>query len=125
MKIRHLLAVSFAAVCLPFGASAYEANAGVASLHQSVLHGLRTGHLSPREAAQLEREIDQFASLQARAFRDGTLRPNEARRLEREHERARWSIDRQMRDREFGDPRSQESRRMQAYVQARLQQPRR
>jgi hypothetical protein len=120
MKIAALLAAGFAAVSIPFAAFADHRAAGVTALHQSVLQGLRTGHLSAREAAHLEREIDHVARTEAQAYRDGSLQRHEARRLEREHERARWAIDRQMRDGEFGDPRSHESRRMQAHVEERL-----
>src|SRR6185503_14224033 len=97
---------------------------GGPGMQEQILHGLRTGRLSAREATQLEREQDHLARLSAQAFRDGRVNGPEGARLERARQQARWNIERQLRDREFGDPRSVESRRMQQYVEQRIAQER-
>src|SRR6266850_535022 len=81
---------------------------------ERIEQGLKSGQLTTREAARLEREEAKVERDQARALRDGTLSPAEKARLAREQH-----------DAQTGDPNSPSSQRMQADVQRDVNQQRR
>jgi hypothetical protein len=92
---------------------------------QRIEQGLKSGELTTREAAGLERQEAKVERDQARALRDGKLSPAEKARLTREQNRVSRDIYREKHDAQTGDPNSASSQRMQADVQRNLNQQRR
>ena len=92
---------------------------------ERIEQGLKSGQLTTREAARLEREEARVDRDQARALRDGTLSPAEKARLAREQNKVSRDIYREKHDAQTGDPKSPSSQRMQADVQRDVNQQRR
>ncbi|TMH95322.1 MAG: hypothetical protein E6H44_01820 [Betaproteobacteria bacterium] len=92
---------------------------------ERIEQGLKSGQLTTREAARLEREEAKVERDQARALRDGTLSPAEKARLAREQNKVSRDIYREKHDAQTGDPKSPSSQRMQADVQRDVNQQRR
>jgi hypothetical protein len=92
---------------------------------ERIEQGLKSGQLTTREAARLEREEAKVERDQARALRDGTLSPAEKARLAREQNKVSRDIYREKHDAQTGDPSSPSSQRMQADVQRNVNQQRR
>jgi len=92
---------------------------------ERIEQGLKSGQLTTREAARLEREEAKVERDQARALRDGTLSPAEKARLAREQNKVSRDIYREKHDAQTGDPNSPSSQRMQADVQRNVNQQRR
>ncbi len=92
---------------------------------ERIEQGLKSGQLTTREAARLEREESKVERDQARALRDGTLSPAEKSRLAREQNKVSRDIYREKHDAQTGDPNSPSSQRMQADVQRDVNQQRR
>ena len=92
---------------------------------ERIEQGLKSGQLTTREAARLEREEAKVERDQARALRDGTLSPAEKARLAREQNKVSRDIYREKHDAQTGDPNSPSSQRMQADVQRDVNQQRR
>src|SRR5256886_7029123 len=84
--------------------------------------GLKSGELTTREAAKLEREESRVERDQARAMQDGKLSPAEKARLAREQNRVSRDIYREKHDAQTGNPNSASSQRMQADVQRNINQ---
>src|SRR5438309_5021582 len=87
--------------------------------------GLKSGELTTREAAKLEREESRVERDQARAMQDGKLSPAEKARLAREQNRVSRDIYREKHDAQTGNPNSPSSQRMQADVQRNINQQQR
>src|SRR5438105_3777324 len=87
--------------------------------------GLKSGELTTREAAKLEREESRVERDQARAMQDGKLSPAEKARLAREQNRVSRDIYREKHDAQTGSPNSPSSQRMQADVQRNINQQQR
>jgi hypothetical protein len=87
--------------------------------------GLKSGQLTPGEAARLENEQARIERDQARAMQDGKLSPAEKARLAREQDRASRDIYREKHDAQTGNPNSASSQRMQADVQRNVNQQQR
>src|SRR5207245_6854408 len=84
---------------------------------QRIEQGLKSGQLTTREAARLEREEARVERDQARAMQDGKLSPAEKARLAREQNKVSRDIYREKHDAQTGNPNSASSQRMQADVQ--------
>src|SRR5947207_13362935 len=92
---------------------------------ERIEQGLKSGQLSTREAARLEREESKVERDQARALSDGKLTPAEKARLAREQNRVSRDIYREKHDAQTGNPNSASSQRMQADVQRNVNQQQR
>src|ERR671936_2494110 len=92
---------------------------------QRIEQGLKSGQLTTREAARLEREDSRVERDQARALQDGKLTPAEKARLAREQNRVSRDIYREKHDAQTGNPNSPSSQRMQADVQRNVNQQQR
>src|SRR5438132_9050651 len=89
---------------------------------QRIEQGLKSGELTTREAAKLEREEARVERDQARAMQDGKLSPAEKARLAREQNQVSRDIYREKHDAQTGNPNSASSQRMQADVQRNINQ---
>jgi hypothetical protein len=89
---------------------------------QRIEQGLKSGQLTTREAARLEREEARVERDQARAMQDGKLTPAERARLAREQNKVSRDIYREKHDAQTGNPNSASSQRMQADVQRNINQ---
>jgi hypothetical protein len=109
-----------AALGLAFSAGAF-AQAGTVqrdvNQQNRIEQGLKSGELTTREGARLEREESQVERDQSRAMKDGSLSPAEKARLAREQNRVSSDIYRQKHDAQTGNPASPSSQRLQADVQ--------
>src|SRR5436853_177211 len=92
---------------------------------ERIEQGLKSGQLTTREAARLEREEARVERDQARALRDGKLTPAEKARLAREQNKVSRDIYREKHDAQTGNPNSASSQRMQADVQRNVNQQQR
>jgi hypothetical protein len=87
--------------------------------------GLKSGQLTTREAAQLERGEAKIERMESKALSDGKLSPNEKARIERAQNAESRAIDRDTHNRAVGNPNSASSQRMQADVQRNVNEQRR
>jgi hypothetical protein len=87
--------------------------------------GLKSGQLTTREAAKLEREEARIDSAEARALRDGKLSAAEKSRIGAMQDKASRDIYAQKHDAQTGNPNSASSLRMQADVQRNIHQEQR
>jgi hypothetical protein len=92
---------------------------------QRIESGLKSGQLTTREAARLEREEAHINQVQARALKDGTLSDAEKRRIDRLQNKASRDIHAEKHDAQTGNPNFASSKRMQADVQRNINQQRR
>src|SRR5882762_9363129 len=92
---------------------------------QRIEQGLKSGQLTTREAARLEREEARVERDQARALSDGKLTPAEKARITREQNKVSRDIYREKHDAQTGNPNSASSQRMQADVQRNINQQKR
>src|SRR6266705_5932209 len=126
MKFAHTAIA--AALGLAFCGAAF-AQAGTVqrdvNQQERIEQGLKSGQLTTREAARLEREEAKVERDQSRAMRDGNLSPAEKARLAREQNKVSRDIYREKHDAQTGDPNSPSSQRMQADVQRNVSQQRR
>ena len=67
---------------------------------QRVEHGVKSGQITPAEAARLEKRGDRLEKHEAKAKADGVETPGERARLEREANRNSHAIARQAHDRQ-------------------------
>jgi len=92
---------------------------------QRVEAGLKSGQLTAREAAQLERKEAHIDHAQANALKDGSLSDAEKERIGGMQNRASRDIAVQKHDAQTGNPDSASSKRMQADVQRNVNQQQR
>src|SRR5437870_8821766 len=126
MKFTHTAIA--AALSLAFcGAAFAQAGTVQRDVNQQnrIEQGLKSGELTTREAAKLEREESRVERDQARAMQDGKLSPAEKARLAREQNRVSRDIYREKHDAQTGNPNSPSSQRMQADVQRNVNQQQR
>jgi len=83
-----------------------------ARLEERIEQGLRSGDLTVREAARLERQTGRVEQMQSRALADGDLNRQEARRIDHAQDRLSRDIYRERHDAQFGDPNSRSAQRM-------------
>lgn len=84
---------------------------------QRIENGLKSGELTTREAAQLERGETRIDRTEQRDMRDGTLSASDRARIAHEQNRESRAIYNQSHDAQTGNPDSRSSERMQRDVQ--------
>jgi hypothetical protein len=126
MKTVKLIPVlaAFALAAPVFAQTAAEVQANV-NQQQRIENGLKSGQLTTREAAKLEREEAQVGRTEAKAMRDGSLSDAEKARIGRMQQRVSGDIYAQKHDAQTGNPTSASSQRMQADVQRNIDQQKR
>ena len=92
---------------------------------QRIEQGLKSGQLTTREAAKLEKGEARINQMESNALRDGTLSPAEKARITRAQNEESRAIERQKSDAQTGNPNSASSQRMQADVQRNVSQEQR
>jgi hypothetical protein len=92
---------------------------------QRIEQGLKSGELTTREAAKLQREQGRVDQMESRALRDGTVTPAERARINAAQNKASRDIAREKHDAQTGNPNSASSQRMQADVQRNINQEKR
>jgi uncharacterized membrane protein YebE (DUF533 family) len=122
-------AVAFAVGTL-FAGAAFAQTVGAevqrnVNQQERIEEGLRSGQLTTREAAQLERGEAKIERMESKALSDGKLSPNEKARIERAQNAESRAIDRDKHNGAVGNPNSASSQRMQADVQRNVNEQRR
>jgi hypothetical protein len=84
--------------------------------------GLKSGELSTREAAKIEKEEAHVDHMQAKDLKDGSLSPAEQARLKAAQNKVSADIYRDKHNGVTGNPNSASSQRMQADVQRNVNQ---
>jgi len=84
--------------------------------------GLKSGELTTKEAAKLERDESRVDKMESKALSDGKLSNAEKRRIEQEQNKVSKEIHREKHDAQTADPNSTSSKRMQADVQRNVNQ---
>jgi hypothetical protein len=92
---------------------------------QRIEQGLKSGELTTREAAKLEREQGRIDQMESRALRDGNVSAAERARINAAQSKASRDIAREKHDAQTANPNSASSRRMQADVQRNINQEKR
>lgn len=92
---------------------------------QRIEQGLKSGALSTREAAALQREESRVDRMQANALKDGKLSPAEQARLNAAQNKTSADIYAAKHNNVTGNPQSASSKRMQADVQRNINQQQR
>jgi hypothetical protein len=92
---------------------------------ERIEQGLKSGELTTKEAAKLEREEKAIDNTEARALKDGKLSPRERRQIARMQDKASRDIAAEKHNARVGNPDSKSSRRMQADVQRNINQQQR
>lgn len=121
------LTILCVAVSAAFSSAAHSQTAGSevqrdVNQQTRIEQGLRSGELSTREAARLERGEARVERMQANALADGKLSDAEKRRIERAQNTMSQRIYREKHDAQKADPSSASSRRMAADVQRNVNQ---
>lgn len=127
MKTTSLLAVLLAGL---FASTAFAQNAATevqrdVNQQTRIENGLKSGELSTREAAKLEREEKVVDKTEARALRDGKLSDAEKARIDRMQDKVSKDIYAEKHDAQVGNPNSVSSQRMQADVARNVNQEQR
>jgi hypothetical protein len=125
--LRNLIAIAIVAA-FPLGVGAQTAGSEVqrdVNQQQRIENGLKSGALTTREAARLEKEEARVNSMESRARKDGKLTDAEKARIAREQNRVSRDITRQSNNAATGNPSSASSKRMQAGVQRNINQEKR
>ena len=123
-KVRTLIGAAVLAA-LPLGALAQTAASETqrnVNQQERIEQGLKSGQLTTREAARLEREESQVNKMESRAMKDGKLSDAEKARIQRAQNRVSNDIYREKHDAQTGNPNSASSQRMQADVQRNINQ---
>ncbi len=113
---------------LPLAAFADDASSVVqrdVNQQQRIEQGLKSGELTTREAAKLEREESRVDKMEANALKDGKLTDQEKRRLDNAQDRVSRDIYREKHDAQTGDPNTASAKRMEHDVQRNVNQERR
>lgn len=127
MKSTQLLAVLLSSL---FATAAYAQSIATevqrdVNQQTRIENGLKTGQLSTREAAKLEKEEKNINKVQAKALRDGKLSPSEKARIEGMQNKASNDISAEKHDTQVGNPNSKSSQRMQADISRNVRQEQR
>ncbi|GGC70689.1 hypothetical protein [Undibacterium terreum] len=127
MKTTKLLAVLLSSL---FATAAFAQTAGTevqrdVNQQQRIENGLKSGQLSTREAAKLEREEKAVDKTEARALKDGKLSQAEKNRIQNMQNKVSSDIHADKTNAQTGNPNSASSRRMQADVQRNVNQEQR
>ena len=92
---------------------------------QRIEQGLKSGALSTKEAATLEREESRVDQMQSKALKDGKLTPAEQAKLNQAQNKVSSDIYADKHNGVTGNPQSASSQRMQADVQRNINQQQR
>jgi hypothetical protein len=92
---------------------------------QRIESGLKSGQLSTKEAAKLEREQARVSRAEANALKDGKLSAGEKAKITQLQDKASNDIHAEKTDAQHGNPNSVSSKRMQADVQRNVNQQQR
>src|SRR5437899_3104981 len=92
---------------------------------QRIENGLKSGQLSTREAAKLEREEARVNRAEANALKDGKLSNAEKSRIQHVQNKVSRDIYAEKHNAQTGNPNSASSKRMQADVQRNVNQEQR
>lgn len=92
---------------------------------QRIEQGLKSGELSTKEAARLEKGEARIDRMEQKALSDGKLSPGEKARIERAQNTESRAIYKEKHDAQKGNPNSASSQRMQADVQRNVNQEKR
>lgn len=127
MKTTKLLAVLLSSL---FATAAFAQTAATevqrdVNQQQRIENGLKSGQLTTREAAKLEREEKSVNRAEAKALKDGTLTQAEKDRVQSMQNKVSKDIHAEKTDAQTGNPNSVSSRRMQADVQRNVNQEKR
>jgi hypothetical protein len=123
MKTRYLIVA--AAVAISSTARAQSTQETVqrdVNQEKRIEQGLKSGQLTTKEAAKLEREESKVDKLESKALSDGKLTDAERRRIREEQDKVSKDIYREKHDAATGNPNSASSQRMQADVQRNVNQ---
>ncbi|HTD03041.1 hypothetical protein [Undibacterium sp.] len=127
MKTTKLLAVLLSSL---FATAAFAQTAATdvqrdVNQQQRIENGLKSGQLTTREAAKLEREEKNVDKTEARALKDGKLSQAEKDRIQNMQNKVSNDIHADKTNGLTGNPNSASSRRMQADVQRNVNQEKR
>lgn len=132
MKTARIATSAAAVFAILAGAAQAQIHAGAASAVQRnvnqqerIEQGLKSGQLTTREAAKLEKQEAKVDKTEARALKDGTLTDQEKQRIAAEQNKVSRDIAREKHDAQTGNPNSVSSQRMQADVQRNANQQQR
>jgi hypothetical protein len=92
---------------------------------QRIENGLKSGQLTTKEAAKLEKEQAKVDRAEANAMKDGKLSDAEKARIQRMQTKTSRDIEAEKHDAQTGNPNSASSKRMQADVQRDVNQEKR
>ncbi len=92
---------------------------------ERIEQGLKSGALTPREAARLERRESRVDKMEAKAEKDGTLTDAEKARIQAVQNADSKAIDKQKHDAQTANPNSASDKRMQADVARDINQEKR
>ena len=124
VKMIPLLLVTFLAAPVFAQSTATEAQRDV-NQQQRIENGLKSGQLTTREAAKLEREEGRVDRAEANALKDGKLSAGEKARIDKMQDKVSQDIHAEKTNAQTGNPDSKSSKRMQADVQRNVNQQKR
>ncbi|MES2104079.1 MAG: hypothetical protein V4634_08675 [Pseudomonadota bacterium] len=127
MKTTKLLAILLSSL---FATAAFAQTAATdvqrdVNQQQGIENGLKSGQLTTREAAKLEREEKNVDKTEARAMKDGKLSQGEKNRIQNMQNKVSSDIHADKTNANTGNPNSVSNRRMQADVQRNVNQEQR
>ena len=122
--IRTAVAVAIGAVfsTAALAQAAAEWDLRDARQQDRILHGMQSGQITTREAAQLEHGAAHIDRMEARALADGRVTAEERARIERAQDRQGRAIYRESHNWQTGNPNSRSSQRMQHEIQHDIRQ---
>ncbi|SFN71411.1 hypothetical protein SAMN05660284_02110 [Formivibrio citricus] len=124
LLIASVLGVLFSATAFANDPATTETQRNI-NQQQRIEQGLKSGQLTPREAARLEGEQARIERTEAKAMKDGTVTPEEQRRINAMQNKASRDIYREKHDAQTANPNNPASRRMAADVQRNVNQQQR
>lgn len=125
MKLSHLvLALTVVASSSAFAQQKTVERETQRNVNQQerIQDGLKSGELSTKEAAKLEKEQAKTEKMQSKALADGKVTAKEAAKIEHQQDKVSKDIYQEKHDAKKGNPNSASSQRMQADVQRNINQ---
>lgn len=125
MKVR--LAAAALIISAPFAPTVFAQTVGSEvqrdiNQENRIEQGLKSGQLSTREAARLERGEARIDQMESKALKDGNLSQEEAARIQRAQNQESSAISKLKHNDVAGNPNSASSQRMQEDVQRNINQ---
>jgi hypothetical protein len=121
-KSTLFLAMSMMATMPAFAADPGNVVQRDVNQQQRIQDGLKSGQLTTKEAAQLERGERKIDRMESKALSDGKLTKDEQQRIERAENQQSKQIYRDKHNAKMGDPNSASSQGMQADIQRNVNQ---